>query len=279
MTAFVGWLQPTPTALFWGTYRCERWGPHEASLHAENRAVDSRLDVGNAAGSPRGSATHRALPGPRRGRYQHCSGAAHGARGDHLDRFYWVLQDGPGADKPCLSKHGAVRRHVDPTIAHRNHIHFGCLVRATAPRTSGPGARLSGARRCTRNDPASLAGMPDTTTLLRSLAGVDVYPMACPRCPCSGWLSRRYSSRSAPSTPPSTWCHPYSHGGPATRATTATTVTAPPHRQGPEGPARRRPRRDQGRPHARTATRAGRRTAASPTCGRPARRYCARSRL
>ena len=31
----------------WGTYRCEKWGPHEASLHAENRAVDWHLDVRN----------------------------------------------------------------------------------------------------------------------------------------------------------------------------------------------------------------------------------------
>src|SRR6478609_10800685 len=49
MTAFVGWLQRHADGMFWGAYRCERWGPHEASLHAENRAVDWHLDVGNAA--------------------------------------------------------------------------------------------------------------------------------------------------------------------------------------------------------------------------------------
>lgn len=37
MTAFVAWLQRHADGVFWGTYRCEKWGPHEASLHADNR--------------------------------------------------------------------------------------------------------------------------------------------------------------------------------------------------------------------------------------------------
>jgi hypothetical protein len=49
MTGFVGWLRRHADGVFWGTYRCERWGPHEASLHAEGRAVDWHLDVANAA--------------------------------------------------------------------------------------------------------------------------------------------------------------------------------------------------------------------------------------
>ena len=47
MTAFVSWLQRHADGVFWGTYRCEMWGPHEASLHAEGRAVDWHLDVAN----------------------------------------------------------------------------------------------------------------------------------------------------------------------------------------------------------------------------------------
>src|SRR3954452_21862632 len=45
MTAFVSWLQRHADGVFWGTYRCEMWGPHEASLHAEGRAGDWHLDV------------------------------------------------------------------------------------------------------------------------------------------------------------------------------------------------------------------------------------------
>ena len=35
-----------------------------------------------------------------------------------------------------LSKHGEVRKHVDPTIAHRNHIHFGLSKDGAMRRTS-----------------------------------------------------------------------------------------------------------------------------------------------
>ena len=31
--------------MFWGSYRCEKWGKGQASLHAENRAIDWHLDV------------------------------------------------------------------------------------------------------------------------------------------------------------------------------------------------------------------------------------------
>src|SRR3954449_5701387 len=45
MVALVAWLGRNARGTFWGSYRCEKWGPHEASLHAENRAVDWHLDV------------------------------------------------------------------------------------------------------------------------------------------------------------------------------------------------------------------------------------------
>src|SRR4051794_16919617 len=45
MTALVDWLGAHAGGAFWGTYRCEKWGPHSASLHAEGRAVDWALDV------------------------------------------------------------------------------------------------------------------------------------------------------------------------------------------------------------------------------------------
>jgi hypothetical protein len=32
------WLKANVRGVFWGSYRCERWGKHSASLHAENRA-------------------------------------------------------------------------------------------------------------------------------------------------------------------------------------------------------------------------------------------------
>ena len=43
------WLEHNVRGVFWGSYRCEKWGKHSASLHAENRAIDWHLDVRSAA--------------------------------------------------------------------------------------------------------------------------------------------------------------------------------------------------------------------------------------
>src|SRR3954467_15512025 len=34
MDALVGWLKTNARGVFWGSYRCEKWGKHSASLHA-----------------------------------------------------------------------------------------------------------------------------------------------------------------------------------------------------------------------------------------------------
>src|SRR6478736_2931941 len=43
------WLEHNVRGVFWGSYRCEKWGKHSASLHAENRAIDWHLDAFNRA--------------------------------------------------------------------------------------------------------------------------------------------------------------------------------------------------------------------------------------
>ena len=45
ITALANWLGANTRGVFWGSYRCEKWGKHSASLHAENRAIDWHLDV------------------------------------------------------------------------------------------------------------------------------------------------------------------------------------------------------------------------------------------
>lgn len=49
MAALQRWLEANFRGVSWGTYRCEKWGKHEASLHSEGRAIDWHLDVTNAA--------------------------------------------------------------------------------------------------------------------------------------------------------------------------------------------------------------------------------------
>ena len=49
MVALQGWLEANVRGVSWGTYRCEKWGKHQASLHSEGRAIDWHLDAHNAA--------------------------------------------------------------------------------------------------------------------------------------------------------------------------------------------------------------------------------------
>jgi hypothetical protein len=112
-TAFVGWLQRHASGVFWGTYRCERWGPHEA-----RRLIELFL-------------------APDRNGTPHALARRMGVEELIWDCSYWAagMQDFI-AYKPCLSKHGQVRKHVDPTVAHRNHIHFGLSKAGAMRRTT-----------------------------------------------------------------------------------------------------------------------------------------------
>jgi hypothetical protein len=49
MVRLQSWLEENSRGVFWGSYRCEMWGKHEASLHAENRAIYWHLDAAVAA--------------------------------------------------------------------------------------------------------------------------------------------------------------------------------------------------------------------------------------
>ena len=137
MTAFVSWLQRHADGVFWGTYRCEMWGPHEASLHAEGRAVDWHLDVANASDRHAARRLIELFLAPDKLGTPHALARRMGVEEIIWDCSYWGagMQDFV-AYTPCLSKHGEVRTRVDPTIAHRNHIHFGLSNDGAMRRTS-----------------------------------------------------------------------------------------------------------------------------------------------
>jgi hypothetical protein len=121
----------------WGTYRCEGWGPHEASLHAENRAVDWHLDVSVPADRAAARELIRLLLAPDRIGLPHALARRMGVEEIIWDCSYW----GAGMPEfkpysPCVNRNGDVRRHVDPTVAHRNHLHIGLSKAGAARRTS-----------------------------------------------------------------------------------------------------------------------------------------------
>ena len=137
MTALVNWLDRNAGGVFWGSYRCEKWGPHSASLHAENRAVDWALDVDVPAQRREAGRLIALLLAPDRNGAPQALARRMGVEEIIWDCGYW----GAGMSQfrpysPCLSKRGKLRRKVDKTIAHRNHQHIGMTKPGAAKHTS-----------------------------------------------------------------------------------------------------------------------------------------------
>jgi hypothetical protein len=137
MVALVSWLDRHALGVSWGTYRCERWGAHEASLHAENRAVDWHLDVGQPTDRREARRLIELFLAPDRAGTPHALARRMGIEEIIWDCSCWAAgMTEFEAYAPCLSKHGNLRQAVDPTIAHRNHLHIGLSKAGAARRTS-----------------------------------------------------------------------------------------------------------------------------------------------
>ena len=131
----------TPAASSWGTYRCEKWGKHAASLHAEGRALDWHLDVTSRADRARGRAADPAAARARRAGNPQALARRMGVEEIIWDCGYWALGMAALLAVPRLLRQArAPRKRVDPTVAHRDHIHFG-LTRAGAAADSFWAAR------------------------------------------------------------------------------------------------------------------------------------------
>jgi hypothetical protein len=137
MVALQRWLEGNVRGVSWGTYRCEKWGRHEASLHSEGRAIDWHLDVRRAADRREAERLVRLLLAPDSAGNPQALARRMGVEEMIWDCGYW----GAGMTqfenyRPCFTKRGTRRRRVDPTVAHRNHIHIGLTKAGAARRTS-----------------------------------------------------------------------------------------------------------------------------------------------
>ena len=131
------WLEARSRGVFWGSYRCERWGKDSASLHAEDRAIDWHLDVTSSA--DRADAKHiiDLLLAPDQAGDQHALARRMGVEELIWDCSYW----GAGMDdfKPygyCYGRSGKLRKHINATAAHRDHLHIGMTRRGAAAKTT-----------------------------------------------------------------------------------------------------------------------------------------------
>jgi hypothetical protein len=137
MVALQRWLAANARGVPWGTYRCERWGKDSASLHAEGRALDWHLDRSNAADTREAQRLIGLLLAPDAAGNPQALARRMGLEEIIWDCGYW------GAGMPdfrpysvCFNKHGKARKHVNVTLAHRDHIHFGLSKAGAAAKTS-----------------------------------------------------------------------------------------------------------------------------------------------
>jgi hypothetical protein len=137
MARFTAWLQRHARGISWGTYRCERWGRRSASLHAEGRALDWHLDARRAADRTEARRLILLLLAPDRAGNVQALARRMGVEEIIWDCGYWA--SGMPAFSPyraCFDRRGRRLRRVDPTQAHRDHVHFGMTRAGAAARTS-----------------------------------------------------------------------------------------------------------------------------------------------
>ena len=137
MLALQHWLEANFRGVFWGSYRCELWGKHEASLHAENRAIDWHLDVTVPADRRAAERLIRLLLAPDATGNPQALARRMGVEELIWDCGYWgagMTQFEPY--QQCYGKRGKLKKHVDPTVGHRNHVHVGMTKAGAAARTS-----------------------------------------------------------------------------------------------------------------------------------------------
>ena len=137
MLALQRWLEANSRGVFWGSYRCEKWGKGQASLHAENRAIDWHLDVNIRADRRAAKRLIALLLASDAAGNPQALARRMGVEELIWDCSYWAAGMGQFIKyKPCYGKSGKLRKHVDPTVGHRNHVHIGMSKRGAMRRTS-----------------------------------------------------------------------------------------------------------------------------------------------
>ncbi len=130
------WLDKHAGGSFWGIMRCEKWGKHSASLHAEGRAIDWHLSVHVPREKREAERLINLMLAPDRDGNIHAL-----ARRMGVQEIIWNCRgwfSGDGGMRPysvCYDKKGR-RTKVDDTTAHRDHIHFGLNWAGARMRTS-----------------------------------------------------------------------------------------------------------------------------------------------
>jgi hypothetical protein len=135
--ALQAWLERNARGTPWGIMRCERLSAGSFSLHADGRALDWHLDASDPADRREAKRLIALMLAPDRLGNAHALARRMGLQELIWDcRSWWAGSEGMDSYSVCLNGAGELRRRIDVTTAHRDHVHFGLSFAGAARRTS-----------------------------------------------------------------------------------------------------------------------------------------------
>jgi len=135
--ALVDWLQRNAEGTSWGIMRCEHWGKNSASLHSEGRAVDWHLDASRPADRREARRLIGLWLASDRAGNEHALARRMGIQEIIWNCYSWS-SGSAGMDRysACYTERGRLRKHLNYTEAHKDHIHIGLSWSGARKRTS-----------------------------------------------------------------------------------------------------------------------------------------------
>src|SRR2546423_3209552 len=135
--ALQSWLEQNWPGVSWGIMRCEKLSAHNFSLHSEGRAIDWHLDAGVPAQRHAAMRLIEMLLATDEDGNEEALARRMGVQGLIFDCHQWFgYGDHLGQYSYCYDHKGKLRKHLDRTLAHRNHIHIELNWAAARKRTS-----------------------------------------------------------------------------------------------------------------------------------------------
>jgi hypothetical protein len=135
--ALVDWLQHNSRGAFWGIMRCEKLSRRDYSLHSEGRAVDWHLSVHRAADRRAAKRLILLLLAEDKDGNAHALARRMGVQEIIWDcHSWWSGAERMGPYSVCYDSKGRRKKHVDETLAHRDHVHIGLNLPGARKQTS-----------------------------------------------------------------------------------------------------------------------------------------------
>jgi hypothetical protein len=123
--ALEAWLARHWRGESWGIVRCSKLSPGEFSVHAEGRALDWHLDAGDGAERRAAMRLIEMLLASDREGNETALARRMGVQGLIFDcRSWYGYADRLAPYSYCYRRDGRRRKHLNRTLAHRDHVHI-----------------------------------------------------------------------------------------------------------------------------------------------------------